>query len=84
MVDESDLREQFTEAFDGAAYPVTNPMDLIPALPDGPATTFTSGDFEMTATELNTHVSGEVDFPFRDVDSLVEEILETLEDEGHI
>ena len=54
MVDKEDLRQQFTEAFEGADYPVNSPMDLVPALPQGPGTTFESGDFSMTAMELNT------------------------------
>ena len=84
MVDTDELREQFTEAFEDAAYPVTSPMDLLPSLPDGPATTFESGDFSMTAMELNNEVSGAVNFPFQDVDSLVDALIEGLEDEGHI
>ena len=84
MVDKDDLREQFTEAFEDAAYPVTTPMDLLPSLPDGPATTFESGEFSMTAMELNTEVSGAVNFPFQDVESLVEALIDGLESEGHI
>ena len=84
MVDRADLREQFTEAFEEAAYPITSPMDLLPSLPDGPATTFESGDFSMTAMELNNEVSGEVNFPFQDVESFVDALIEALEEEGHI
>ena len=83
MVDRDDLRQQFVEAFEGADYPVTSPMDLVPALPDGPATTFESGDFSMTAMELNGQFSGgDVDFPYESVDELVDELMDGLEDEG--
>ena len=84
MATEDDLREQMTGAFEDAAYPVTSPMDLIPALPEGPATSFESGDFSMTAMELNNEFSGEAQFPYQDVDSLVEDILAALESDGHI
>ncbi len=77
MVDKDDLRAQFVEAFEGADYPINSPMDLVPALPDGPSTSFESGDFSMTAMELNTKLDG--DFPYEDVDSFVDELMEQLE-----
>ena len=84
MVDKDDLRQQFIEAFEGADYPVNSPMDLVPALPDGPATKFESGDFSMTAMELNTQTSGGGDFPYEDVETFVDDIMESLEDEDLI
>ena len=77
MVDKADLRQQFVEAFEGADYPIDSPMDLLPALPDGPGTTFESGDFSMTAMEMNTKVSGG-NFPYDDVDSFVDDVMEQL------
>ena len=82
MVDRDDLREQFVEAFEGADYPVTSPMDLIPAMPDGPSTTFESGEFSMSAMELNAELDAE--FPYEDVESFVNEIMDQLEEEGLI
>lgn len=84
MADEDELREQFTEAFEGANYPVSSPMDLVPALPNGPATKFESGDFSMTAMELSSQSSGGGDFPYESVDELVDDIIEGLKDEGAI
>ncbi len=77
MVDKDDLRAQFVEAFEGADYPVDSPMDLVPALPDGPSTSFESGEFSMTAMELNAKLGG--DFPYEDVDSFVDELIEQLD-----
>ncbi|PSP28113.1 hypothetical protein BRC65_03025 [Halobacteriales archaeon QH_2_65_14] len=82
MVDKEDLREQFVEAFEGADYPINSPMDLVPALPNGPSTKFESGDFSMTAMELNTKLNG--DFPYEDVDSFVDDVMESLEDQDLI
>ncbi|ERH10640.1 MAG: hypothetical protein J07HX64_02417 [halophilic archaeon J07HX64] len=85
MVDKDDLRQQFVEAFEGADYPVNSPMDLVPALPNGPATTFESGDFSMTAMELNSQISsGDTEFPYDSVDELVGELMDGLDDEGLI
>lgn len=82
-VDVEELREQMLEAFGGADYPVGSPMDLVPALPDGPGTKFESGEFSMTAMELNLKLpSG--DFPYDDVESFVDDIIDGLEEEGYI
>ncbi|QLK26761.1 MTH865 family protein [Natrinema zhouii] len=77
MADEAELREQMIDAFENADYPVSGPMDLVPALPDGPSTRFESGDFSMTAMELNTKTAGG-DFPYEDVDSLVDDLIAEL------
>lgn len=82
MVDTDDLREQFTEAFVGAEYPVNSPMDLVPALPDGPGTTFESGDFDMTAMELNAKAGSDQEFPYESVEEIVDDIMESLEEQG--
>jgi hypothetical protein len=83
MVDRDDLRQQLVAGFEDADYPVSSPMDLVPALPNGPATTFESGDVSFTAMELNQKGGGG-DFPYDDVDSLVDDIMDGLADEGHI
>lgn len=83
MANRDELRDQLVEAFEGANYPVSNPMDLVPALPNGPATTFESGDVSFTAMELNQKGGGG-DFPYDEVDSLATDILDGLEDEGYI
>ncbi|HKL30203.1 MAG TPA: MTH865 family protein [Natrialbaceae archaeon] len=80
MVDKEDLREQFVEAFEDADYPISSPMDLVPALPDGPGTRFDSGDFSMTAMELNTKLSGG-NFPYDDVESFVDDVIDQLEEQ---
>ncbi|WP_267643678.1 MTH865 family protein [Haloarchaeobius amylolyticus] len=83
MVDKDDLREQMIDAFGGADYPISSPMDLVPALPNGPGTRFESGDFSMTAMELQTKLPGG-DFPYDDVESFVDDVMENLEEGGHL
>lgn len=83
MADEAELREQFMAAFEGAEYPVTSPMDLVPALPDGVKTRFESGDFSMTAMELNMTLSNP-DFPYDSAEALVDDIIAALRDEGYL
>ncbi|WP_226479800.1 MTH865 family protein [Natrinema amylolyticum] len=83
MADEAELRAQLIDAFEGADYPVSGPMELVPALPNGPGTKFESGEFSMTAMELNTKTSGG-DFPYDDVESLVDDLLAELRDRGEL
>lgn len=79
---EAELRSQLMAAFEGADYPVENQMDLVPALPQGPSTTFEAGDVRFTAMELASKVSGHQDFPYEDVDSLVDDVIDGLRAEG--
>jgi len=39
-------------------------MDLVPALPDGPATKFEAGDVSLTAMELAAKLGNEQEFPY--------------------
>jgi len=84
MVNKADLRQQFVDAFEGADFPVEGPMDLVPALPDGPGTTFESGDFSMTAMELNMKAGGDQEFPYETLEELVDDVMDGLESEGFI
>lgn len=83
MADKDDLREQMIDAFGGADYPINSPMDLVPALPNGPGTKFESGDLSMTAMELNTKLGGG-DFPYDSPEAFVDDVLDQLEDQNLI
>lgn len=80
--DEDEIRLQLYDAFKDADYPVENQMDLVPALPNGPSTTFESGDTSFTAMEMATRLGGHQEFPYEDPDSLVDDIMHGLEEEG--
>jgi hypothetical protein len=84
MADRDAIREQFEEAFEGADYPVNSPMDLVPALPNGPATQFDIGDESITAMELNQEAQGDGEFPYDSVDELVDDLMDGLEQEGYV
>lgn len=81
---EEELREQFTRAFEGADYPVSNQMDLVPAMPDGVGTRFEAGDFSMTAMELGTKLSDIQDFPYEDVETMVDDLIDGLHEKDLI
>lgn len=82
MVDEEELRNQLKEALKGADYPVSDAMELLPALPDGPSTRIESEDFSMNMLELNSKLEG--DFPYEDVESLIDDIIEGLRESGYL
>lgn len=81
---EAELRTEFTKAFEGADYPVQNQMDLVPALPDGPATRFEAGDVSFTAMELASTLGGHQEFPYDDVETLVDDVIAGLKAENKI
>ncbi|ADJ15760.1 MTH865 family protein [Halalkalicoccus jeotgali] len=84
MADRDELRTQLHDAFEGADYPVKNQMDLVPALPNGPATKFEAGETSFTAMEMATRLSGHQEFPYEDADSLVDDVMVGLEKEDMI
>ncbi|PSQ05231.1 hypothetical protein BRC97_09840 [Halobacteriales archaeon QS_6_71_20] len=79
---EADLRAQFHDAFSDADYPVSSQMDLVPALPQGPGTTFESGDVSFTAMELAAKLGSRQEFPYEDAESLVDDVMEGLRENG--
>ena len=81
---ETELREQLSEVFSNADYPVNDAMELIPALPDGPSTTFRAGDNSFTAMEMATRVSEHQDFPYGSADALVDDVVAALKTEDMI
>jgi hypothetical protein len=84
MVDREELRAQFVDAFEGAEYPVSGPMELLPALPDGPRTRFESGELSVTAVDLYRSGDGEGSFPYDSVEALADDLMTGLEREGHL
>ncbi|AUX08181.1 hypothetical protein AArcSl_0530 [Halalkaliarchaeum desulfuricum] len=81
---QSELREQFIEAFEGADYPVNNQMDLVPALPDGPGTKFEADGVTISAMELASKLGDHQEFPYETVEELVDDIIEGLKAEDVI
>jgi hypothetical protein len=78
---EAQLRQQLLDAFEGADYPVTSQMDLVPALPNGPATKFEADGVSFTAMELAAKLGGHQDFPYDDAEELVDDVIAGLKDE---
>lgn len=81
---EAELREQFHATFSRAEFPVVDPFELIPVLPDGPATEFRSGEVVVPAIELGMTYNEYQDFPYESVDMLVDDLITALKTEGEL
>ena len=74
MTDGDDLRQQMIDAFEGTDCPIDSPTDFVPAPSNGPGTTFESGEFLMTAVELNTKLGGG-EFPYDSAEVFVDDVV---------
>jgi hypothetical protein len=79
---EQDLRGELMDALADAEFPVTDRMDLVPVLPDGPTTTFEAGDRTFTAMELAANLGGHQSFPYETAEALVDDVIEAMQAEG--
>lgn len=79
MVSEDELHDQLVDAVKEGDFPLNGPMELLPALPNGPATTIESGEFSITAMELTTEIpQGTLDFPYESPEEFADEVLEKM------
>lgn len=81
---EAELREQLTATLGRARFPVEDPFELVPVLPDGAATEFRASGVVIPAIELGTRYGEYQEFPYDSVEPLVDDIIEGLEAEGVI
>lgn len=85
-VDVDELRPQLIDAFEGAEYPVTDPLGLMPALPNGPGTTFESNGATFTVLQVQDLGNETLDiktapeFPYEDAESLVDDICRSIQE----
>ena len=75
------FREELVSVFERAEYPVTDPMELIPVLPDGAATTFEAGDVELGAMDVGMGYADYQEYPYEDVDGLVDDLMRGLQED---
>lgn len=80
---EDEMASVLSEEFEDASFPVTSQMQLVPALSNGPATKFEVGDGEVsvTAMELASTLGPHQDFPYEDLDELVDDAVDAMKEE---
>lgn len=79
---EAEMRRQLTAVFERASYPVTEPFELIPLMPDGPTTTFEAGGVAISAVDLGMGYAEYQEYPYEEATALVEDLLRGLREDG--
>ncbi|MFC6755495.1 MULTISPECIES: MTH865 family protein [Haloarcula] len=79
---EACLREQFATTFGQATFPLRDPFELLPLLPDGPATEFEAGSVVVPAIDLGMVYGTYQTYPYDSVDALVDDLIHGLKQEG--
>ena len=77
-----EMRQQLRDVFGQAEYPLTDTFELIPVLPNGAATTFEAGDVTIGAMDLGMGYAEYQEYPYEDVDSLVDDLLRGMKDDN--
>jgi len=81
---EAELRAQLTDVLGRAEYPVADPLTLIPVLPEGARTTFEAGDVVVPAIDLGLRYGTYQEYPYANVEALVEDVLRGMRAEGEL
>lgn len=76
------LRAELEEVFSRAEYPVEEPMELVPVLPDGPSTTFEAGEISVGVMDLGAEYAEYQDYPYETADALVDDLMHGFREEG--
>ncbi len=76
------LREELMQVFGRAEYPVSEPMELVPALPDGPGTTFEAGEVSVGVMELGSEYADYQEYPYESAAALVDDLMSGFREEG--
>jgi len=77
---EAEMREQLTDVFGKAAYPVEDPFDLVEVLPNGSDTTFEAGDVSVNVMDFGMKYPDYQSYPYDDVSGLVDDLMHALRD----
>jgi len=78
----AELREELEAVFTGADYPVEDPMELTPVLPDGPGTTFEAGDVSVGVMDFGAEYAEYQDYPYGSADALIDDLMTGFREEG--
>jgi hypothetical protein len=81
---EAALREAFETTFGSAEYPLHDPFELLPLLPDGAETVFRAGPVEVPAIDLGMRYGRYQSYPYDSVDELVDDLIRGLKAEGEL
>jgi hypothetical protein len=76
------LRRELEAVFSDADFPVEDPMELVPVLPDGPATTFEAGDVTVGVMDFGSKYGDYQEYPYETAADLVDDLMAGFHEEG--
>jgi len=76
------LRRELEAVFNSADYPVEDPMELVPVLPDGPGTTFEAGDVSVGVMDFGAEYAEYQDYPYETAEALIDDLMTGFREEG--
>lgn len=76
------MRKELEFTFGKAEYPVKGISDFVTVFPNGPFTEFKAGDVSVSVIELSKKADNGANFPYDSVESLVDDIMLSLEEDG--
>jgi len=76
------LRQELESVFSTADFPVEDPMELVPVLPDGPATTFEAGDVTVSVMDFGAKYGDYQEYPYETAEDLVDDLFTGFHEEG--
>jgi hypothetical protein len=76
------LRKELEKVFNEADYPVGEPMELIPVLPDGAGTTFEAGDVSVGVMDFGAEYADYQDYPYETAEALIDDLMTGFHGEG--
>lgn len=76
------LRAELETVFTNAEYPVEEPMELVPALPDGPSTTFEAGDVRVGVMDFGAEYAEYQEYPYETAEALIDDLMTGFREEG--
>jgi len=79
---ETAIRRQLLTVFEAAEYPVAEPFELIPILPDGAATTFETHDIELSAVDIGMGYAEYQEYPYQNAENLVDDLMTGLKEDN--
>ncbi|MDS0223525.1 MTH865 family protein [Haloarcula sp. S1AR25-5A] len=78
----SKLRKELEKVFNEADYPISEPMELIPVLPDGAGTTFEADNVRVGVMDFGSEYADYQDYPYESADALIDDLMTGFHEEG--
>ena len=79
-----EFRVQLENVFFETLFPVNDPFELIPLLPDGKDTVFNIGNVTISAKDIGMKYNDYQEFPYESRDELIDDIIRSVREHGDL